>query len=128
MKALDFIIRVKNAAKAQRREFIMPFSKLNKEVGRVLVKEGFLEEIREGKDGNKKNLKVKIAYERRVPKFYDVSIISKPSLKKYVGSRGIKDIEKRGRKTLIISTSEGVMTGKEAAKKNIGGEVLFAIW
>lgn len=128
MKALDFIIRIKNAARAQRREFVMPYSKLNLKIGKVLTKEGFLEEIKEDKTDNVKNLRVKLAFEKRTPNFSDTSIISKPSLKKYIGSKEIRDIEKRGNKTLIISTSQGVMTGKEAKKKNLGGEILFAIW
>lgn len=126
MKALDFVIRIKNAVRAQRREIVLPFSKLNKEVGLLLVREGFLEEIKDDKTTN--TLKVKIAYEKRTPKFYDTSVISRPSLKKHIGSKGIADIEKKGRKTLVISTSQGVMTGKEAQKKNLGGEILFAIW
>lgn len=131
MKALDFITRIKNNVRAQRREFLMPFSKLNLEIGKVLVREGFLEEIKDAEKSNKskvKILKIKIAYDRRIPRFSDVSIISKPSLKKYVGSKKIKDIEKRGKKILVISTSQGVMTGREAQKKNLGGEILFAVW
>lgn len=126
MKALDFVIRIKNAARAQRRELVVPFSKLNREVGLLLVKEGFLEEVKEEKSTN--SLKVKIAYEKRTPRLYDTSVISRPSLKKYIGPKDIADIEKRGRKTLIISTSKGVMTGKVAQKNNLGGEILFAIW
>lgn len=131
MKALDFIVRVKNAVMAKRREFSMPFSKLNLEIGKVMVKEGFLEEVKEVSKSDKskiKILKIKIAYDRRIPRFNDMSIISRPSLKKHVGSKGIRDIEKRGRRTLILSTSQGVMTGKQAQKKNLGGEILFAIW
>lgn len=131
MKALDFIIRIKNSVGAQRREFVMPFSKLNLEIGKVLVKEGFLEEVKEVKEESKskiKMLKIKIAYDRRIPKFSGMSIISKPSLKKYVGSKKIRDIEKRGKRILVISTSQGVMTGREAQKKNLGGEILFAVW
>lgn len=128
MKVIDLIIRIKNAAKAQRRELVLPFSNLNKEVAKVLVKEGFLVEIKEEKKGNIKNLRIEIAYDRRIPRLYDTSIISKPSLKKYVNSKDIARIENKGKRTLIISTSQGVMTGKEAIKKNLGGEVLFAIW
>ena len=97
MKVIDLIIRIKNAAKAQRREIILPFSNLNKEVAKVLVKEGFLVEIREEKKGNIKNLKIEIAYDRRIPRLYDISIISKPSLKKYVNSKEIAKIENRGK-------------------------------
>lgn len=128
MKALDFIVRIKNSTRAQRRELTMPFSKLVFEVGKVMVKEGFLESIKEENVGKRKMLRVKIAYDRRTPKFNDLTVISKPSLKKYIDAKGIRDIEKRGRRTLIISTSQGVMTGRQAQKKNIGGEILFAVW
>lgn len=128
MKALDFIIRIKNAARAQRKEFVVPYSKLCLEIGKVLVGEGFLEEVRQMREGNSKKLSVKLAYEKRTPRFSDTLIISKPSLKKQIGKNQIKDLEKRGNKTLILSTSQGVMTGKQAQKKKIGGEILFAIW
>ncbi len=131
MKALDFITRIKNSVRAQRRELTMPFSKLNFEIGKVLVKEGFLEEIKDVNKNNKskiKVLKIKIAYDRRLPRFSNMSIISRPSLKKYVGSNQIRNIEKRGKRILLVSTSQGVMTGREAQKKNLGGEILFALW
>lgn len=128
MKSLDLIIRLKNSARAQRREFVMPFSKLNFEIGKAMVKQGFLEDVKREDLEGKKMMRIKIAFDRRTSKFSDVSIISKPSLRKYVGKEEIKDLERRGRRILFISTSQGIMTGGEAQKKNLGGEVLFAIW
>ncbi len=124
----DFIVRIKNSALARRKEVVLPFSNLNKEVGQVLVKQGFLESIKEEKDGANKILKAVIKYENRIPVLTDVMVISKPSLRVYEDAKGIREIEKHGKKTVIVSTSQGVMTGKQAIKKGVGGEIIFAIW
>lgn len=124
----DLVIRVKNAALAKRREVVLPYSNLNKEIGKVLVKQGFLENIKDGEVDGKKVLNATVKYYRRLPIMVDVQIISKPSLRVYTGSNDVPKFEKRGNKTVIVSTSQGVMTGKEAKKKGVGGEVLFAIW
>lgn len=124
----DLVIRIKNAAAARRRKVILSYSKLNLEVGRVLVKNGFLENIKEDSKIGKKNLLATIKYEKRVPVIAGTTIISKPSLKSFEKSKDIFNLERKGKRILIVSTSQGIMTGKEAAEKGIGGEVLFAIW
>ena len=124
----DFIIRIKNSAKANRKEVILPYSKINREIGKVLVKEGFLESIKEEAVENKKQLKAVIKYERRIPVLTDVVVISKPSLRVYEPVKKILEIKKRGKRTVIVSTSKGVMTAENAQKNGVGGEVLFAIW
>jgi small subunit ribosomal protein S8 len=124
----DFIIRIKNSALSKRKEVTLPFSNINKEIGRVLVKEGFLESIKEeGKEG-KKELKAVIKYDDRMPVLTDVEVISKPSLRVYYPAKRIMEIGRRGRRRVVVSTSQGVMTAMEANKKGLGGEVLFAIW
>lgn len=124
----DFVIRIKNSALSKRKEVILPFSNINKEIGRVLVKEGFLESIKEEtKEGNR-SLLASIKYEKRIPVLTDVVIISKPSLRVYSTVKKIPEIEKRGRRKIIVSTSQGVMTSYEARKKGLGGEILFSIW
>lgn len=124
----DFITRIKNAALSRRRSVLLPYSKINKEIGKVLVSRHFLEEIKEETKDNKKNLVAKIAYNRRIPVLIDIKIVSKPSLRAYVKKENIEKVAKRGLYTLILSTSKGVMTDKEAKKKGIGGELLFKIW
>jgi small subunit ribosomal protein S8 len=124
----DFVIRIKNSALSKRKEVILPFSNINKEIGKVLVKEGFLESIKEeGKEG-KKELKAVVAYDDRMPVLTDVEVISKPSLRVYYPAKRIMEIGRRGRRRVVVSTSQGVMTAMEANKKGLGGEVLFAIW
>lgn len=126
-KFIDFITRIKNASLARRRQFVLPYSKLNKEVGRVLVKEGFLEDIKEEKMVDKKVLKVTLKFEKRLPVFTGMKVISKQSLRIYRTKKKIFD-KRLGNRTLILSTNKGIMTGREAEKKGLGGEVLFAVW
>lgn len=124
----DFIIRIKNSALSKRKEVALPFSNINKEIGRVLVKEGFLETIKEAEKSGKKELKAIIKYEDRIPVLTDVVIISKPSLRVYSTAKKISVIGRRGKRKVIVSTNQGIMTAFDANKKGLGGEVLFAIW
>jgi small subunit ribosomal protein S8 len=124
----DFVIRIKNSALSKRKEVILPFSNINKEIGKVLVKEGFLESIKEEGQTGKKELKAVVRYDDRMPVLTDVEVISKPSLRVYYPAKRIMEIGRRGRRRVIVSTSQGVMTAMEANKKGLGGEVLFAIW
>ncbi|MCL5970643.1 MAG: 30S ribosomal protein S8 [Patescibacteria group bacterium] len=128
MSFIDFIIKIKNGAKALRRDVVLPYSNLNKEIGKVLVKENFLQDIKEETKDGKKILLAKIKYIKRSPAITNVAVISKPSLRVYVNSTNIEKTGKRGLNTAILSTSSGVMTGKEARKKGVGGELLFKIW
>jgi len=127
-KVSDFVIRIKNASLAKRKKVIVPYCNINKEVGKVLIREGFLESIKETEIANKKVLEAVIKYERRNPVLTDVLIIARPSLHIYTKLSRIPEIQRRGKYTVIISTSKGIMTGKEAYKKGLGGEVLFKIW
>src|SRR3989344_2749573 len=119
----DFMIRIKNSAISKRKEVVLPFSNINKEIGRVLVREGFLEKISEENDNGKKTLKAVIRYEKRIPVLTDVMVISKPSLRVYEPVKRLNEIKKRGRRKVILSTNKGVMTAEEAQKKGGGGEI-----
>ena len=127
-KVSDFVIRIKNASLARRKKVFLPYCNVNKKIGMVLVKEGFLESIKETETSDKKVLEAVIKYERREPVLTDVKIVSKPSLHIYTDVANIPAIQRRGRYTIIISTNKGIMSAKDAYKKGIGGEVLFKIW
>lgn len=124
----DFIIRLKNACLAKRRKVILPYSNMNKEIGEVLKREGFLKDIKEEINEGKKSLAGELRYEKRIPVMTDVSIVSKPALRVYVKKDARARGQKRGFGVSMLSTSQGVMTGAEAKKKGIGGELLFKIW
>ena len=91
----NFINGIKNAVNAKRRETVLPFSKLNIEIGKVLIKEEFLEEVKEESIDNKKMIKVKIKYDKRTPRFIDVVLISKPSLRNYISAKNIQAIKEK---------------------------------
>jgi small subunit ribosomal protein S8 len=124
----DLIIRIKNATRANRREVVLDNLKINKAICKVLVSEGFLESFEVGTKENKKVIMAKIKYDKRVPNFTDVLIVSKPSLRKYASAAEIPNIQRKGRHTIILSTNKGIMTGREALRRNMGGEILFRIW
>lgn len=124
----DFIIRIKNAARARRKTVILPYSGLTKDVADVLVKEGFLDTVKEQQEENKRSLVATITYEKLMPRFTDVVILSKPSLRKYARKTDAANLRGKGLDVTVVSTSQGVMTGKEAFQKGVGGELLFKIW
>ncbi len=124
----DFLIRIKNACLAKRRTVVAPYSRVKKAIADILVKEHFLKDIKEEVTDGKKMLVATITYEKRKPFFTDVLLVSKPSLRVYEKSKHIQKTPKRGTGIEIISTNQGIMTGIEAKKKKIGGELLFKIW
>ena len=123
----NFIIGIKNAAAARRKTAVLPYSKMNKNIGAILVKEGFLENIKEETTGSKKALVATLKYDRRIPVLSGVKIISKPSLRVYVPAKNIFKIASGRDSKVILSTNKGIMTANKARKEKLGGEVLFSI-
>ncbi|RJQ38721.1 30S ribosomal protein S8 [Candidatus Microgenomates bacterium] len=122
----DFVTRIKNASLAKRKKVLMPFSRINKSIGEILVKENFLKELKEEIVEDRKFLSAYIRYEKREPIFNDALIVSKPSLRVYTKAKDVFKL--RGIGVSIFSTSKGIMTDKEAKKEGVGGELLFKIW
>lgn len=123
----DFIIQIKNAAIARKKDITTPFSNINKAIAKALIKEGFLETVKEDQVDGKKVLNIRLRYQSRKPAVTDVVLVSKPSLRKYVASGKIGSAQGRA-SVAIISTNQGVLSGREAIKKGVGGEILFKIW
>ena len=124
----DSLIRIKNAALARKREVDLPFSNINREIVKTLIREGFLSDIKETNKENKRTLSAVIKYEKRIPVLTDIIVVSKPSLRVYKESKAIARVERKGKHKVVLSTSQGVMSGGDAKKKGIGGEILFEIW
>src|SRR6266581_1517593 len=121
----DIVIRLKNASLARRKTVYMPKAKIVRSIAEVLMKEGYLSQVSDETVDGKAMVACDIVYNNRMPLFTDVRIISKPSLRIY---RSSKEVKGRGIRMNILSTSKGIMTGKEAFEKRLGGEVLFQIW
>lgn len=113
---------------ARRRTVELPYSKLCLAIAKTLVKEKYLEDVKEKADGGRKYLVATIAYDKRTPVFTDVIILSKPSLRVYGRATKKHELEGKGLGITVVSTSQGVMSGQEAVKKGVGGELLFRIW
>ena len=123
----DMIIRIKNAGSAGHDKVQVPYSKLKYSVAEVLKKEGFVKGADIETKKGRKMLAVDLFMENRVPKIKGVERISKPSKRIYQKSSDIRAV-KSGYGALIISTSQGVMSGREAKRASLGGEALFKIW
>ncbi|HBB02526.1 MAG: 30S ribosomal protein S8, small subunit ribosomal protein S8 [Candidatus Peregrinibacteria bacterium GW2011_GWF2_38_29] len=119
----DLLIRIKNAMKARHSTVNVPYSKIKENMANIIAKHGFVEKVEKISDKQFPELKITLkegAHELSVKR------ISKLGQRIYVGKDEIKKV-KSGFGIAIISTSKGVMTGEEARKLNIGGELLCEI-
>jgi small subunit ribosomal protein S8 len=123
----DMLTRIRNASRALLPEVSMPHSKLKENIARVLKREGYVVDVTvEGAKGAK-SIKIKLKYAGRKSIIEGLRRISSPGLRRYTGSQEVPRV-RAGMGTSILSTSEGVMTGTQARKKNVGGELLCEIW
>lgn len=124
----ELIIGIKNAGKADKETVQFSYSNFKAKIVEVLKKEGFIESFSKIGKTPKRVLEINIAYKaKNTPKIKDLVRVSKQSKRIYLNSKDIKKV-KNGFGKLIISTSEGVMTGEQARKAGLGGEPLFKIW
>lgn len=123
----DMLTRVRNAHMAGLDIVEMPHSKLKGEISRVLKKEGYITDyVVEG--GAKKVLRIYLKYTvEREPAIRGLKRESKPGLRRYVAADEVPRVL-GGLGVTILSTSSGVMTGSEARKQHVGGEVLCSVW
>jgi small subunit ribosomal protein S8 len=123
----DFLTRIRNGCAAGLAEVTAPYSKIKSEIARILQEEGYIwsYEVRTA-DGHAA-LHLKIKYENRVPVIRTVRRISKPGLRRYVGSGDIPRVL-GGLGIAIVSTPRGLMTGSKARKARVGGELLATVW
>ena len=123
----DMLTRLRNAQSTGVGELQIPHSRVKADIARVLKREGYIEDFKVQKDGAKTSIQVVLKGERGNRALAGLKRISSPGRRKYVGARDIPRVL-GGMGVAIISTSEGIMTGQEARKKNKGGEVLCHVW
>jgi small subunit ribosomal protein S8 len=122
----DFLIRLQNASKVKKESVSMPFSKMKHSIAGVLEKAGYIGEV-DKKSALGSALTVSLLYKNGKPAIQGAKRISKPSRRMYMSIHDIKPV-KRGYGLLVLSTPAGILTGKEAKEKRVGGEALFEIW
>jgi small subunit ribosomal protein S8 len=122
----DMLTRIRNASRALLPAVELPHSRMKESLANILKKEGYVAEV--SVDGKAiKKLKIQLKYQGKKNVIEGLKRVSKPGLRKYVGATEIPRVL-GGLGVSIVSTSEGVMTGTQAKKKNLGGELLCYIW
>ena len=122
----DMLARIRNASRALAPAVEMPHSKMKESIARILKREGYIAEWTV--DGNPlKRLKLKLKFQGRKGVIEGLRRVSKPGLRHYVPATQVPRVL-GGMGTAIVSTSKGVMTGTDARKQNMGGEVICYVW
>tara|TARA_B100001564_G_scaffold54747_1_gene41572 strand:- start:82 stop:480 length:399 start_codon:yes stop_codon:yes gene_type:complete len=125
----DFLTRIRNAIQANHRIVEIPASNMKKEITKVLHDKGFITNYKFEDNGPQGTIKIALKYNPRtnLSAIEKIVRISKPGLRKYVGSDNLPRVI-NGLGIAILSTSQGVITDKEARKLKIGGEVLCYVY
>jgi small subunit ribosomal protein S8 len=122
----DMLTRIRNAGKALLPAVELPHSRMKESVAKILKSEGYVSDVAVEGDVMKK-LKIRLKYQGKKSVIEGLKRVSRPGLRRYVGSTEIPRVLS-GMGVSIVSTSEGVMTGTQAKKKNLGGELLCQVW
>lgn len=124
----DMLTRIRNANTALHPETSMPSSKLKEEIARILSEEGYIDSWKTGDASVGVELTVRLRYDAdRQRVLQGIQRVSSPGRRVYAGSQNIGRVQ-GGLGVSIISTSEGVMTDRDARRRNVGGEVLCKVW
>ncbi len=122
----DMLARIRNAQRALLPSVEVPHSKMKESLAGILKREGYITDF--GVEGQiPKVIKLKLKYQGKKSVIEGLRRISTPGLRRYVGATDIPRV-RGGLGVAVLSTSEGVMTGTQARKKNIGGELLCYVW
>lgn len=120
------LTRIRNASRALLPVVRVPHSRMKESIARILKQEGYVAEVGV-EPGVPKIITLKLNYAGKKSTIEGLKRISRPGLRRYAGSTEIPRVL-NGMGVAVVSTSEGVMTGTQARKKNIGGEVLCYVW
>ena len=122
----DMLARIRNANRALLPTVVMPHSRMKEGIAGILKREGYIADFAvEGK--LPRTIKMKLKYQGKKSVIEGLKRLSTPGLRRYVGATDIPRV-RGGLGVAVVSTSEGVMTGTQARKKNIGGELICSIW
>lgn len=125
----DYLTRIRNAIKAKHRVVEIPASNIKKELTKVLFDKGYIQNYKFDEAGPQGTIKIALKYNPVTKQSAIVSLqrVSKPGLRKYSGATTLPRVL-NGLGTVILSTSKGVITDKEAKTLNVGGEVLCFVY
>ncbi len=124
----DLLTRIRNGLHSKREKVDVPASRLKREICRVLQSEGYIGEFTEIEDDKQGMLRITLRYQPNgAPVIKGIERVSKPSIRRYVGSKNIPNVLS-GLGISILTTPNGVMSGKQARAQHVGGEVVCRVW
>ena len=124
----DMLTKIRNAAQARHEKVDIPVSKLKLEIVKILKTEGYIKNFKKVQEDNKSVIRIFLKYDEvNAPVIHGLKKISKPGRRVYSGYKDLPRVY-NGYGTVIVSTSSGVTTGKKAAEKMVGGELVCTIW
>ncbi len=124
----ELLTRIRNATHARHERVELAHSRIREAICRVLAAEGFLDTVETGGEMPKRTLALKLRYsDKREPVIRGIRRVSRPSLRRYSGAADIPRV-RGGLGVQVLSTPLGVMTDREAKRKEVGGEILLAVW
>ena len=124
----DMLTRIRNAQRALLPATEIPHSRIKEDIAHILKKEGYVTDVViEGKLPKDRTIRIKLKYQGKKSVIEGLRRVSRPGLRRYVGATEIPRVL-GGLGVAVVSTPEGVMTGTQARKKNLGGELLCYVW
>lgn len=123
----DMLTRLRNATTARKAEISLPYSKLKSEIARILKKEGYINDYELDTTGTHPALKIRTKFINKTSAIAGLKRVSRPGLRRYVGATEIPRVL-GGMGIAVLSTPRGILSGHEARKQNVGGELLAFIW
>ena len=123
----DFLTRLRNASRSHRSDVAVPYSRMKEQIARILKQEGYITDFEVDNTATPAVLKLTMKFVKRAPALTGVNRVSRPGLRKYVGSKEVPRVL-GGMGVAIISSSRGLLTGRDAKRENVGGELLAVIW
>jgi small subunit ribosomal protein S8 len=123
----DFLARIRNAIRARHQKMDVPASKLKAEIARILKEEGYISNFKVQDEAGKLVLRVYLKYGGNEAAIRDLARVSRPGCRVYVGRDDIKRVQ-GGLGISILTTPKGVMTGRQARREGVGGELLCEVW
>jgi len=124
----DMLTKIRNAGMAKHEKVDVPTSKLKLEIVKILKTEGYIKNFKKVNQEKINNIRVFLKYDDETgPVIHGIEKVSKPGRRVYTGYKNMPRVY-NGYGTLIVSTSQGVTTGKKAAEKKVGGEIICTVW
>ncbi len=123
----DMLARLRNATAAGQSSLTLPYSKLKSDIAQILKKEGYIKETELVTEGGHQAIKIQTKFVNKTSAISGLKRVSRPGLRRYVGAGEIPRVL-GGMGIAVLSTPRGILTGHEARKQKVGGELLAYVW